>query len=548
MNNENKQPIENTAPEQPEAQQEASADALTKAAKKIRSAEVIRRLRHGRVATIITVGVIILTLLLNVFFYILGKRYPLNLDVTSNQVFSLSDQSVTIAKSLTEKVEIVVFTSEETFSNIQSDDSIAYHYGFTSNSTIFTQFYNATRQYNALTDGKVTVTYIDTERNPAAVAKYNSYKDGPISKGDILFISKNSSRNVSISDLYGDIDQQIYYYYQIPVATSSMVEQVLASNLKAVQSEKEMVISLATGFDEDGNTLLALKELYTLNGYAVEEVNLTGSTPINTNTVCLVIAAPATDYTPETIEKLRTWLSNDGKEGRNLMVFAHPNAKCPNLFEFLKVDYGMEVTDNIISEGNLNYVYENNPYFTYGTAADTDYTTHAAGERVLAPLCRQIIPHWEAQTDKSVQYSVNLLTFSESAQITPLEQLENAQTAPPASDYNGEMVGMAVAVKDGYQNALQTATSTKVAVCGSSYLVNFLSLGTVVNEELVLDSMTKISGYTNPVNISSKSLETVKIFFSSSDKIVYGDIIFSTVLPLGLLLSGLIVFLRRRHL
>ena len=38
----------------------------------MRSADVKRRLRHGRTATLITVGVVVLTLMFNLVFYVLG--------------------------------------------------------------------------------------------------------------------------------------------------------------------------------------------------------------------------------------------------------------------------------------------------------------------------------------------------------------------------------------------------------------------------------------------------------------------------------------------
>ncbi len=583
MNKENKQPAENEAvettveettqevieettdaveetldelleEEEEEAVTEQPADEKSKKAKKekpVRSADVIRRLRHGRAATLLTVGVVILTLMLNIVFSALGDRFPLTIDLSTDKVFTLSEESVAVAESLTRPVEIVVFASEETFSNVQSDDSVSFSGGMTQIATVLSEFYNATKQYEALTDGKVTTTYIDMNRNPTAVTQYSSYKeDAAIAEGDILFISDKQSKVATISEGLFTYDMS-EYYSSGTLNIDSIVEQTLATKLKAVQSTEAQVITFATGHDEDSTTLTGLQDIYELNGYDIESVDLTRSADINPNTVCLVIPAPTKDYSTETIDKLRTWLHNDGKEGRNLMVFTDAYADCSNLYEFLKVEYGLEVTDKLVYENDLNKMYAYNPYYAYATIADTDYAPSCAGGEALTGYTRQIIPHWEAQTDESTQYSVNLLTFSEQAQIISVNSVSTEEyTAPEGETYDGTIVGMAVAVKEDYQNALQVATTTKVAVCGSSYAPHsiFTSMSTADNEAIFLDSMSQITGVTNTVNISSKSLAQETISFSTTEQIFVGLGLFTVLLPLALLIAGLVVFLRRRHL
>ncbi len=546
MNNEN-----NTLQNEQEIVEAVNDGKKTKREKPIRSADVMRRLRHGRAATLITVGVIILTLMLNVVFSALGDRFPLTLDLSAQKVYTLSDESKEIAKSLTKPVQIVVFASEDTFANVQSADSLEVSGGMTQLSTVLSEFYNATKQYEALTDGKVTTTYIDMNRNPASVSQYSQYKsDEAIEQGDILFISEQQSKVVNVSD--GLFTYDINEYYSTGVLNiESIVEQTLATKLKALQSVNAQVITLATGFSEDETAVQSLQKLYELNGYDVETVNLTRSAEINANTVCLIIPAPTKDYTSEALQRLRSWLLNDGKEGRNLMVYTDTYADCPNLYEFLNVEYGLEVTDNLVYEQDLNKMYAYNPYYAFATISNTEYTKNGSGQEALVGYSRQIIPHWEAKTDESTQYSVNLLTFSDQAQIIDANAVsQDNYEQPEGTTYNGTVVGMAIAVKEGFQNALQTTTITKVGVCGSVYLTHdvFTNMNTTANEELLLDSMSGITGVSNTVNISSKSLATETISFSTTAQIFLGLGVFTILLPLALLITALVVFLRRRHL
>ncbi len=523
----------------------------TKRKKPMRSADVMRRLRHGRTATLVTIGVVILTLMLNVVFSALGDRFPLTLDLSAEKVFSLSDESKEIAKSLVKPVQIVVFASEDTFANVQSSDSLEVTGGMSQLSTVLSQFYNATKQYETLTDGKVTTTYIDMNRNPTAVSQYSQYKsDDAIMQGDILFICGDQSKVVNITEGLFTYDVSEYYSSGV-LNIESLVEQTLATKLKAVQSTNAQVITLATGFSEDDTAIESLRKLYELNGYDVETVDFTRSAEINTNTTCLVIPAPTKDYTTDALQRLRTWLLNDGKEGRNLVVYTDTYADCPNLYEFLQVEYGLEVTDNLVYEQDLNKIYAYNPYYAFATIENTEYAANSAGAEVIAGYSRQIIPHWEAKTEESTQYSVNLLSFSNQARIVDVHSVSNEDyTQPQGTTYNGTIVGMAIAVKENFQNALQTTTVTKVAVCGSAYLSHevFTSMNTTANEELLLDSMSAITGIDNKVNISSKPLATETISFSTTTQIFLGLGVFTILLPLALLITGLVVFLKRRHL
>ena len=119
------------------------------------------------------------------------------------------------------------------------------------------------------------------------------------------------------------------------------------------------------------------------------------------NTV--VIAAPSKDYTDDEIKKIREWMNNGGNLGRNLAVFVNYQADCPNLYEYLNVDFGIEVTNNIIIETDVNRQYAYNQYYLYGDIADTDYTGNSAGDKkALTMVTRQLLTHRESDTSSTL--------------------------------------------------------------------------------------------------------------------------------------------------
>lgn len=565
MNNEEKKqpevsfaPAEETAPQTEEtavAKTETEAAAKASFLKKLfsgkkarKSADMQRRLRHGRTARVLTVVVVALVILLNVVFQIVGDRFPLTLDLTGD--YTLSDTSIELAKSVTKPIDIIVFAPEEAFSNTNSAAAQKFTYGFEQPAQALSEFYNAVKQYKTYSDGKVNVTFIDMNSNPTAVNNYKAYTTDTIESGDILFISGDRCKTASVSTDLFTADSSSYYTTG-QYSFTSTVEQTLATKIKSVQDTADRVLTLFTGHSEDSAVMQGLQQVYNLNGYDLEEIDLTKSAEINESTVCAVIPAPTVDYSKNEIERLRSWLSNDGKEGRNLLVFTHPTASLPNLYEFLEVEYGLEVTDNLVVETDANRLYAYTSSFaTYADIASTDFTKNSAGSaKAMAWYTRQIIPHWEAKTDTSTQYSVNLVTFADTARLVSADEAAQSQN-PTQTAYDDTIVGMAVAVKEGYQNTLEVETVTRVAVCGSAYIPtpNFISVKTAENENLLLDSMSALTGVVNAINISSKPIETTTVTFSATARTLVGLILLTVVLPIGLIVTGIVVFLKRRHL
>lgn len=74
-----------------------------------------KKLKYGSAATAITVIVVALVVLVNVIVTLVGKRTDLTIDLTSKGNFEISQESIDYINSLSEPVEIVTMTDEDTF-------------------------------------------------------------------------------------------------------------------------------------------------------------------------------------------------------------------------------------------------------------------------------------------------------------------------------------------------------------------------------------------------------------------------------------------------
>ena len=520
------------------AEEEApEQDGKAKGKKPKKSKMDSRRFRYGSMATAITAVVAVLVVVLNVVVSLLADRFPINIDLTQNKLFSLSDNSVEIAKSINKDVQVIVFGSEDLYKNPNMGSD------YYQVEALYKEIYKALQQYTSYSGGKVTVKYEDLNLNPQLATQYTKYE---VTSGDILLLCGDRYQKASFNDMY-EISGDGYTQAQ---TVSSKVEVTLASRIKNVMRDTVQVVTAFVGHEEDEDTVSALKSIYEANGYEFKELNLASSEEIDANTVAGLIVGPTKDFTAEEIERLQKWLDNDGKLDRNLMVFADFQAECKNLYEFLNVEYGLEVTDNLIMETSLTRTFRYSGYYPYADTADTEFTKDLSGSgNVLIPLTRQIITHKENNAENSL-YNVPLITSPESAKLMKIKDAtdENASSeddksfAADAYPING----MAAAVKWTYVDNEQVKTN--VILSGSSQIILAASQANVKNENVLISALNAMTGVVDDINVSTKSLERDTITFSDSTTLIVGLGVFTVGIPVIILVICLVVFLKRRHL
>ena len=97
-----------------------------------------------------------MVVLVNVIFSLLADRFPMDVDLTSDNIFEVTDETIDYLKNLDQKVSITVLAKEEEFSG---------------NNAYYTQANEVIQKY-AKYSSNVTITYLDLYSNPDFVNKY----------------------------------------------------------------------------------------------------------------------------------------------------------------------------------------------------------------------------------------------------------------------------------------------------------------------------------------------------------------------------------------
>lgn len=499
-----------------------------------------RKLRLGATATAVTAVVIAAVVVLNVVFGLLADRFPWSLDLTENKTYTLSEQSHEVAEKVTQDVSITVFAEEGIFSSPNT--------GYDDLNVILRQFYQFTKDYGTLTDGKVSVSYLDLEANPTLANKYADYD---VTNGSILFQCGQQAYVMSYTDLFSEESD----YYSGQVAFTSLVEQKLASSINRVCGGKTVTLTFLTGHGEDQTAISALKSIYELNGYNTATVDFTTASAIDETTGALILAGPSKDFTVDEIKRLRAWLSNNGAKNRHLMVLCNYTASCPNLYEFLTVDYGIAVTDNLIQETDTANIpmdyYGSYPFYPLTSMHSTDLTMDAdTDDTVIMPLTLQLQLTKDADSEKLSLSNHKLVSFGETAKLVNMAQVKEAEdeatlTGTAADSY--PVVGMAYAYDYTYDSN-NNRQETYVVVSGSTGFASYATASQYANEELVLMPMRTMCSLGDTTVISGQDLAGETLTFTNFTVMALGIGVFTVGLPLVLVVIALVVFFKRRHL
>lgn len=501
-----------------------------------------RRRRFKTISTALTIAVIVGIILLNAIVSIVADHYPITFDMSSDKVFTLSEESKNVAKSVTNEVEVVIFADVEDYfiQMAQSlyEMSLAY-YGVEINLSnqlerLSREIQTALAQLKSNSGDKVTYTFINPDQEPEKYAQYTKYNMGD---NNVLFISGERSRKTSLQNMCEITDVN---------TVTSNVEKVLVSNIYALQGEDDRVIQVLTGHEENANTISSLRQLYELNGYIFEELLITGSAEFNDQAETLLIAAPAKDYTEAEIQRIRTWLKNDNMRNRHMMVYINPTADCPNLYEMLKTDFHIEVTDQLIYESDPNRYYDYDNRFVAADVPSNDYTVNSAGTgTVVMPLTRRLLCDLPTSSDGIEELGIPLTSHPDTAWVSTIGS-ESGKLTLSESDY--PLYSTIAYVYDSFDDNTQQSASTTVTVCGSASLPEYAQNSSVKNEDFLLDLIHEITGYETNISISNKIIAKDVTEFKTGTQMVLGIWVFTVGLPLIVLVVCLVIFLRRRSL
>ena len=486
-----------------------------------------RSARRGAASIVITILFIAAVVLVNLIVAAITNSHPLYIDVTENSSFKLQSATTDYLDTVDKPVAIYILQSESDFEN---SDSTNYKY--------FVQANKLIRSIAGSSD-KIDLHYIDLTADPTFTSDYNKVD---WTKSHIaLVVSGDQYRAIDLTDIFG-YDQQQYQYYGTYVINSQKVEQAFLTAIMNVTSEEKTKVTVLSGQGEQDMT--ALRTLLENNAYEIEEVSLLNG-EISADSEFAVIFAPEVDIDEKIYSTLTKWLDNNGEYGHHIIYFPNDQkdiSEFPNLNTLL-ADYGMKLRYGYIYENSTDHLLPGGNHYVSVFDYSKDDTTFTEDLRSSSiPIVMSLVMPIEIADDSLAK---PMLTSSDKAMFFPKDLSEDE-----AVDFDPK-TEMMYGAAYGQRNAgTENGKSSSVVVIGSYDAVqpNYLSISSYNNAAYFVNVFNTLSDKDDvSVIIEGKDPSANDLGLTSVSEIQFPAILVRFVIPIGVLIAGLIIWIRRRH-
>lgn len=431
-----------------------------------------------------------------------------SIDLTSQKLYSLTDQSREFVDAMDRNVTIYVLVAEE------------------NQDTILKQ---TLQRLDDLSEC-ITVEYVNPVVNPQFYLQYTS---GSLSSNSLIFESDLRSTVVDYKDIYETETTMDYETYSYQSTTTGYDgEGQIISALDYVTREDMLKIWFTDGHGELSISSSFEKALDKEN-VDYEKVNLLDYETIPEDTACVILNAPVKDLAADDAKKLTDYLDAGGKV---ICITGYTQEEMPNLDSVL-AHMGMSVADGLILEQDMDHYYRV-PYYVWPDMKANMYTSGLYGEfYIFAPYAQAIQIVDEETAD--ITYDAFLTTSESSFVKTSLDNIQDFTKGE--NDLEGPFNIAVEAVK-----TVENGQATMVVYgCEQIFTDDASSIVSGANLQLFINTVSSFVEHEVTVSIPVKSYEVSYLTVKQSD-LLWWMLSTTILVPLGCLIVGFVIWFRRR--
>lgn len=480
-----------------------------------------RKAKHGTVAMAITALVIVMVIVLNIIIGLLVNRFPdLELDLTSNNSFALQDDTIDYVSHLNNDVTVYILMEKDKFE---------------SQGTYFVQAQKMLNKMASKSDGKMKIKYVDLTSNPSFTSNYPNVDWQSSSANNIVLVESGKQYKVlTLTDCF-EYDEQTYNYYGTYSFTGTKIEQAVVTAILNVTTDDKVVVDMIKGNNEQDYS--SLKSLLENNAYQVNDVSLaTGD--FDKDAKVAIMYAPSVDLDEKIVEKLSTWLSNDGKYGRSLIYVPTADmGEMPNLDDFLK-EWGMSIDRGYVFETDETALVNANSPYAFTVSYGDYYKDNLKNSKIPVVVSES---HAVDITDENTAHA--LLKTTNKAGVLPID-------ADKSWDYKDAITGNGENVAAEGVMTNEDKKSSRVVVFGSYIMFSdtIMKYNSFNNSAYFMNVINTIADKEDVgITIESKSIDNTELGITDVATQNTMLVVFVIVIPIAILVAGFVFWLRRRN-
>lgn len=466
-----------------------------------------KSLRYGTNAVILTAVVVAIAVFVNILVGMTG----LKLDLTANKLYSIGDETKKILNDLKKDVTIYgLFDEGKVDSDYKEVTELLGHYA---------------------KNPHIKIQYVDPDKNPTIIKDLDPDNLKDLKENDFVVKSGSKSKKLEYYDLFStEFDQQTFQQYK----TGSTAEQGFSGAIKYVTSETTPVIYFSEGHNEGklDSEYRTVKDYLEKNNYDVKTLNLLAQEKVPGDAELLMVASPKSDLAASETEKINEYIKNGGKA---IFLFdsLENDPSFANVDNLLK-DYNLALNYDKVKENDESRHFPDNPYAVIldvksSSIISENFNLVLANSRSINTLKNQ----------KEYITVTSLMKTSDKAVGEQIDKSRGADNQGPLD------VAVAVDYKGG-------AKPGKIIVMGNGLFISDAAkeqYGPYFTNGMVffLSSLNWMLDKKDEVIIAPKTYDAPRLQISALQANLMGVVVV-VVLPVIILITGLVVYLRRRHL
>jgi len=474
-----------------------------------------KNLKYGVNSIVVTVIVIALAVVVNLLVGIPQIKF----DLTPGKIYTIGDVTKELLNGLQNEVEIVCLFDElqppSTYSISASDAKDAMN-----------------MLYSYANYPKVSLTFIDPDRNPGYIRELDPDGTLSLNKGNFIVRRGQKAKKITLSELFEmQTNQQTYEQYIVGMKA----EEAFSGAIKYISAEETPIVYFVEGHGETALTKFAQLRNYLLNNnYLVETLNLFGAGAVPDDAELLVFASPKLDLFPQEIDILSDYFRQKG--GNVLFMFDYDEyaADMDNFNRVLTDNANLTINnDKVRSEDSTTHM-PDDPYTIF-------YTT-GRNEVFSEPI--QLLLH----NSRSVSRLMNTKEWLTTTSLLSTSEKSFSEPVGPGRDERPGPLDVAVAVEN--KGGMAVA---KIVVIGNGTFISDDAIGLYgaqlyqYNSRMFLYVLRWMLGEQDTLTIQSKVNRTPVLTITQAQTNFLG-VFLIVILPILIMGAGFTVYLRRRHL
>jgi hypothetical protein len=293
-----------------------------------------------------------------------------------------------------------------------------------------------------------------------------------------------------------------------------------------------------TGHGEYTFRHFGIGETLNRENYTVKKLDLITTPSVPEDASVLVIMSPKNDINEGEADKIREYINNGGK---GIFMFDFLSFEFFPVFSELLQSFGVAVQPGIVMEQKSENLYtKENPFLLA-----PDFTDH----EVLKPLRENqmsvLFPNCMGIEELEIKKRrIEIKPIFTSSPSSWLRTEDKGTRDRLQSDISGP-INLMVSVTDSYE----PQEGLRLIVSGTAGILNPIPpFGQIKgNIELLLNGLSWVNNREETISIESKSLFKLPLRISGLGVFIYSAVVV-ILIPLTIIVIGLIVWLRRRHL